>query len=331
MPVSQTVGFIGAGMMAEALASGFISKGVIKAEQVYCNDPTPARQEVFKKMGANPLNSGKEVCSLLRHASAPAQVKRRRSLTCFTADLRRPAFDDAHSICCLARVSIAQTCCSFRTFLLWQGSAQVCFGAHGNGGGGSLRRLVPQQLHTQAVGWPDRNDKHTMLMCVTAALRPLRQTCSSAASRASLLTWAYLTRFSHVQVCEKVDILFVATKPQYVRQVLSENQAVLKNSLVVSIAAGVTIATLLEALGTQEAKVIRVMPNTPCLVGATAAAMAAGARTLATRSAPFPCVRLRVRSFAAVHVAAACSTNPQHRRVGLTKHKPTGVQHKRTV
>jgi NADP oxidoreductase coenzyme F420-dependent len=61
MSVSQSIGFIGAGMMAEALASGFIDKGVIQAKQVYCNDPTPARQDVFRKMGCNPLESGKEV------------------------------------------------------------------------------------------------------------------------------------------------------------------------------------------------------------------------------------------------------------------------------
>lgn len=79
------------------------------------------------------------------------------------------------------------------------------------------------------------------------------------------------------QVCEKADILFVATKPQYVRVVLAENKSTLASKLVVSIAAGVTCATLLEALGSDKARVIRVMPNTPCLVGATAAAMCAGA------------------------------------------------------
>ena len=77
-----------------------------------------------------------------------------------------------------------------------------------------------------------------------------------------------------VQVCEKADVLFVATKPQYVRVVLSENKATLASKLVVSIAAGVTCATLLGALENEQAKVIRVMPNTPCLVGATAAACA---------------------------------------------------------
>ena len=69
MSVSQTIGFIGAGMMAEALASGFISKGVIQAKQVYCHDPSTARQEVFRKMGANPCQSGKEVRLFALHMS----------------------------------------------------------------------------------------------------------------------------------------------------------------------------------------------------------------------------------------------------------------------
>lgn len=62
MTLSQNIGFIGAGMMAEALAKGFVSKGVIQAGQVYCHDPSAARQEVFRSMGANPCQSGAEVC-----------------------------------------------------------------------------------------------------------------------------------------------------------------------------------------------------------------------------------------------------------------------------
>ena len=44
--------------------------------------------------------------------------------------------------------------------------------------------------------------------------------------------------------------------------------------LVVSIAAGVTLKTLAESLG--DIRLIRVMPNTPCLVGASAAGYSAG-------------------------------------------------------
>ncbi len=41
-----------AGQMAEALARGFIDKGVVKAADVHCTDPVQARREVFESFGA---------------------------------------------------------------------------------------------------------------------------------------------------------------------------------------------------------------------------------------------------------------------------------------
>jgi pyrroline-5-carboxylate reductase len=69
-------------------------------------------------------------------------------------------------------------------------------------------------------------------------------------------------------------VLFVAVKPGQVEQVLSEiRQEVTSEHLVISIAAGVTLARLEGALP-PGARVIRVMPNTPALVGASATAFA---------------------------------------------------------
>eukprot|EP01024_Parvocaulis_polyphysoides_P073697 TRINITY_DN9500_c0_g1_i4.p1 TRINITY_DN9500_c0_g1~~TRINITY_DN9500_c0_g1_i4.p1 ORF type:complete len:305 (+),score=38.06 TRINITY_DN9500_c0_g1_i4:82-996(+) len=83
-------------------------------------------------------------------------------------------------------------------------------------------------------------------------------------------------RASNVEVVQDCDIIFVCTKPQYVSSVLREaKQKLGKDKLVVSIAAGVSIQTIQEAAG-EETRVIRVMPNTPCLVGETASAMALG-------------------------------------------------------
>ena len=68
-------------------------------------------------------------------------------------------------------------------------------------------------------------------------------------------------------VWEQSDIVFLAVKPQQIPAVAAQAAAKLRSDqLVVSIAAGVRLATLQEALGDQ-VRLIRVMPNTPCLVG----------------------------------------------------------------
>lgn len=59
------VGFIGAGQMAEALARGFVNKGVIKAENICCTDPMPERKEVFRGLKATAFESNADVRTLL--------------------------------------------------------------------------------------------------------------------------------------------------------------------------------------------------------------------------------------------------------------------------
>lgn len=74
------------------------------------------------------------------------------------------------------------------------------------------------------------------------------------------------------------DTVIVAVKPAQVREVLAEvGPAVGPRHLLVSIAAGLTLARLEEALpaGT---RVVRVMPNTPAVVGCSATAFALGGR-----------------------------------------------------
>lgn len=83
---------------------------------------------------------------------------------------------------------------------------------------------------------------------------------------------------TNFEVAKNCDVVFVSVKPQYVHTVLTEARPVLKeDTLVISIAAGITVAQLLEAAG-PNARVCRVMPNTPCLVGETAAAMCLGGK-----------------------------------------------------
>ncbi len=78
------------------------------------------------------------------------------------------------------------------------------------------------------------------------------------------------------RVLAAADVIFIAVKPDKVEEVLvALNPHLSTSHLVISIAAGVPLATFEENLlsGT---KVIRVMPNTPAMVGAAAAGYALG-------------------------------------------------------
>eukprot|EP00930_Biecheleria_cincta_P004094 TRINITY_DN104991_c0_g1_i1.p1 TRINITY_DN104991_c0_g1~~TRINITY_DN104991_c0_g1_i1.p1 ORF type:complete len:344 (+),score=36.93 TRINITY_DN104991_c0_g1_i1:185-1216(+) len=79
---------------------------------------------------------------------------------------------------------------------------------------------------------------------------------------------------SNRNLVESSDIVVMAVKPQMVGPVLHEIESCwTKRKILVSICAGVTIATYQDSLGS-DAKVVRVMPNTPCLVGEAATAFA---------------------------------------------------------
>ena len=78
------------------------------------------------------------------------------------------------------------------------------------------------------------------------------------------------------------DVVVLAVKPQVVSQVLAQIAPEIgARALLISIAAGVSIATLEAALG-PESRVVRTMPNTPALVGASATGLASGSRATAT-------------------------------------------------
>lgn len=80
---------------------------------------------------------------------------------------------------------------------------------------------------------------------------------------------------SNREVVETCDVVVIAVKPQVMAAVLAEVQPHIQpRHLLLSIAAGVTLKTLGQSLG-ESARLIRVMPNTPCLVGACASAYAA--------------------------------------------------------
>ncbi len=80
----------------------------------------------------------------------------------------------------------------------------------------------------------------------------------------------------NVELARSSDIVVLAVKPQVIDAVLQELAGTpLDGKLVVSIAAGVPLARI-EGLLPEGTRAVRVMPNTPCLVGAAASAYAGG-------------------------------------------------------
>src|SRR4249920_1119368 len=81
---------------------------------------------------------------------------------------------------------------------------------------------------------------------------------------------------SNTEVIRSATVIFLAVKPDQVAAVLAEvRESFASERLLISIAAGVPIAKL-EAGLSAGARVIRVMPNTPALVGESATAYALG-------------------------------------------------------
>ena len=65
----------------------------------------------------------------------------------------------------------------------------------------------------------------------------------------------------------QTDVIFLAVKPQQIGPALASlRDAIRPQSLVVSIAAGITIERIADALPAGQ-RIVRVMPNTPCLIG----------------------------------------------------------------
>ncbi len=70
------------------------------------------------------------------------------------------------------------------------------------------------------------------------------------------------------RVAEASDVIVLAVKPQSMASVLDELRPVVTSAhLIVSIAAGISVGTIAEGLGPEPRRIIRVMPNTPALLG----------------------------------------------------------------
>lgn len=83
------------------------------------------------------------------------------------------------------------------------------------------------------------------------------------------------TTISNEIVASRSDILFLAVKPNKFDEVIPEIRGNIKSGcIIVSIAAGKSIASIEEAFGT-DIKLVRAMPNTPALVGESMSALCA--------------------------------------------------------
>jgi pyrroline-5-carboxylate reductase len=82
--------------------------------------------------------------------------------------------------------------------------------------------------------------------------------------------------FDNAYAAKSADTIVLCAKPQAMRKLVSQiAPAVNEKKLIISIAAGVPIEAFERALP-KGARLIRAMPNTPCLVGAGATAIARG-------------------------------------------------------
>jgi len=80
----------------------------------------------------------------------------------------------------------------------------------------------------------------------------------------------------------KADVVIIAVKPQTATDAVAKIADNCKEKLIISIAAGITISTLSKWFNSQ--RVIRVMPNTPLMIGAGASVYACGKDVLESDS-----------------------------------------------
>jgi pyrroline-5-carboxylate reductase len=128
-------------------------------------------------------------------------------------------------------------------------------------GGGKMGSIIAQGLIAQKIS----SNKDIIVTDIDAArLEFLRKSMKLKVSS------------NNEKAVKGADIIVLAVKPQNMAATLKEISAAFdKNKIVVSIAAGIT-TSFIESHLVQGARVLRVMPNTPALIGEGAAAVAKG-------------------------------------------------------
>jgi pyrroline-5-carboxylate reductase len=120
-------------------------------------------------------------------------------------------------------------------------------------------------------------------------------------------------------VWRQSDVVVLAVKPQQMAEVLSAARPhVSERHLVVSIAAGVPLRSIAQSLG-DNVRIVRVMPNTPCLVRSGAAGFATGGAATADDG------KLVERLFSTVGIAVALPEKLLDAVTGLSGSGPAFV------
>lgn len=131
---------------------------------------------------------------------------------------------------------------------------KIAFIGAGNMGGALIGGLIASGYLSEFIlaSCPDKN-----------YLLPLQQSYQISVSQSNLDTVAH------------GDILVLAIKPQILPSVMAEiaSMIVQRRPLIISIVAGIEVDTIQSFCGHEKLAIVRAMPNTPALVGASATAL----------------------------------------------------------
>lgn len=147
-----------------------------------------------------------------------------------------------------------------------------------------MARPTPRKMIKHTIGFVGAGQMATALAkgMVHAGLVGADQLRASDASSEALARFeaavpGAVTTSVNSEVATEVDVLVLAVKPQFMDDVLAEvGGDVRPATLIVSVAAGVTLGRLAHGFK-RGARLVRVMPNTPCLIGKGAIGYCAGA------------------------------------------------------
>lgn len=99
------------------------------------------------------------------------------------------------------------------------------------------------------------------------------RTCSKAEALAKELGCRAYP--SNREAAQAAEYIFLCMKPKQVKAVVEELRPVLQGKVLVSVAAGVTLAQLQDWAG-EDIPILRIMPNTPCEIGKGLTALSGG-------------------------------------------------------